>query len=90
MGRSILYVLGLGSIGRVRDDCQYDDSRGKWRDGPPIMKRRCGCLCNDPIVLNVVREMVKTSYLDEGTSRCLQRGKHFLFNRKPIRLRCGC
>lgn len=65
MGRSILYILGLGGV-----------------DGPATIAgmtilgqvaRRTADYetplrvpCNDPIVLNVVREIVKTSYLDEG------------------------
>ena len=65
MGRSILYVLGLGGV-----------------EGAPtiagmtilgqVARRTAGyetplrVPCYDPIVLNVVREMVKTAYLDEG------------------------
>ena len=65
MGRSILYVLGLGGVDNVATIASMTilgqvAHRTADYETPLIVP------CNDPIVLNVVREMVKTAYLDEG------------------------
>ena len=65
MGRSILYVLGLGSIGRVATIASMT-ILGQVARRTADYETPLRVPCNDPIVLNVVREMVKTSYLDEG------------------------
>ena len=65
MGRSILYVLGLGPVDNVATIASMtilgQVARRTADYETPLLVP-----CNDPIVLNVVREMVKTSYLDEG------------------------
>ena len=65
MGRSILYVLGLGSVSNVATIASMtilgQVARRTADYETPLLVP-----CNDPIVLNVVREMVKASYLDEG------------------------
>ena len=65
MGRSILYVLGLGAVDNVATIASMtilgQVARRTADYETPLLVP-----CNDPIVLNVVREMVKTSYLDEG------------------------
>ncbi len=65
MGRSILYVLGLGQVDNVATIASMtilgQVARRTADYETPLLVP-----CNDPIVLNVVREMVKSSYLDEG------------------------
>lgn len=65
MGRSILYVLGLGSVDNVATIASMTilgQVARRTADYETLLR----VPCNDPIVLNVVREMVKTAYLDEG------------------------
>jgi hypothetical protein len=65
MGRSILYVLGLGSVeGSATIAGMTILSQVARRTADYETSLRVPC--SDPIVLNVVREMVKTAYLDEG------------------------
>lgn len=65
MGRSILYVLGLGSIGRVATIASMT-ILGQVARRTADYETALRVPCIDPIVLNVVREVVKTSYVDEG------------------------
>ena len=65
MGRSILYVLGLGGVSgaaTIAGMTILGQVARRTADYETILR----VPCNDPIVLNVVREMVKTAYLDEG------------------------
>ena len=65
MGRSILYVLGLGGVDNVATIASMT-ILGQVARRTADYETSLRVPCNDPIVLNVVREMVKTSYLDEG------------------------
>ena len=65
MGRSILYVLGLGGVENVATIASMT-ILGQVARRTADYETPLRVPCNDPIVLNVVREMVKTSYLDEG------------------------
>ncbi len=65
MGRSILYVLGLGGVDNVATIASMT-ILGQVARRTADYETSLLVPCNDPIVLNVVREMVKTSYLDEG------------------------
>ena len=65
MGRSILYVLGLGSIGRVATIASMT-ILGQVARRTADYETPLRVPCIDPIVLNVVREVVKTSYINEG------------------------
>lgn len=65
MGRSILYVLGLGGVGdpaTIASMTILGQVARQTADYETLLR----VPCNDPIVLNVVREMVKTAYLNEG------------------------
>lgn len=65
MGRSILYVLGLGGVENVATIASMT-ILGQVARRTADYETSLRVPCNDPIVLNVVREMVKTSYLDVG------------------------
>lgn len=65
MGRSILYVLGLGGVDNVATIASMT-ILGQVARRTADYETTLRVPCNDPIVLNVVREMVKTSYLDVG------------------------
>ncbi|MDE0043901.1 MAG: hypothetical protein OXT74_17800 [Candidatus Poribacteria bacterium] len=65
MGRPILYILGLGTVSDVATIASMNilsQVARKTADYETPLR----VPCNDPIVLNVVREMVKAAYLDEG------------------------
>ena len=65
MGRSILYVLGLGGVSSVATVASMTilaQVARRTADYETLLR----VPCNDPIVMNVVREMVKTAYLEEG------------------------
>ena len=65
MGRSILYVLGLGGVSGVATVASMTilaQVARRTADYETLLR----VPCNDPIVMNVVREMVKTAYLEEG------------------------
>lgn len=65
MGRSILYILGLGGVegpSTIAGMTILGQVARRTADYETPLR----VPCNDPIVLNVVREIVKTSYLDEG------------------------
>ncbi|MCY3721498.1 MAG: fibronectin type III domain-containing protein [Candidatus Poribacteria bacterium] len=65
MGRSILYVLGLGGVDNVATIASMT-ILGQIARRTADYETPLRVPCNDAIVLNVVREMVRTSYLDEG------------------------
>ncbi|MYF98688.1 fibronectin type III domain-containing protein [Candidatus Poribacteria bacterium] len=65
MGRSILYVLGLGGVSGPATIASMT-ILGQVARRTADYETPLRVPCNDPIVLNVVREMVKASYLDEG------------------------
>ncbi len=65
MGRPIMYILGLGSVSDVATIASMNilsQVARKTADYETSLR----VPCNDPIVLNVVREMVRTAYLNEG------------------------
>jgi hypothetical protein len=65
MGRPILYILGLGGVSDVATIASMNilsQVARKTADYETPLR----VPCNDPIVLNVVREMVKAAYLGEG------------------------
>ena len=65
MGRSIMYVLGLGGVSNVATIASMNilsQVAQKTADYETPLR----VPCNDPIVMNVVREMVRTAYLNEG------------------------
>ena len=65
MGRSILYVLGLGGVSDPATIASMT-ILGQVAQQTADYETPLRVPCNDPIVLNVVREMVKTAYLNEG------------------------
>ncbi|MYB92586.1 fibronectin type III domain-containing protein [Candidatus Poribacteria bacterium] len=65
MGRSILYVLGLGGVSGVATVASMTILAQVARRTADY-ETPLRVPCNDPIVMNVVREMVKTAYLEEG------------------------
>ena len=65
MGRSIMYILGLGGVINVATIASMNilsQVAQKTADYETPLR----VPCNDPIVMNVVREMVRTAYLNEG------------------------
>ena len=65
MGRSILYTLGLGRV----DDVPTIASMtilGQVARRTADYETPLRVPCRDPIVMNVLREVVRTAYLDEG------------------------
>ena len=65
MGRSILYVLGLGGVSGPATIASMN-ILGQVARRTADYETRLHVPCNDPIVMNVVREMVKAAYLNEG------------------------
>ena len=65
MGRSILYILGLGGVDGASTIAGMT-ILGQVARRTADYETPLRVPCIDPIVLNVVREIVKTSYLDEG------------------------
>ena len=65
MGRSILYILGLGDVGDVATIASMA-ILGQVARRTADYETPLRVPCRDPIVLNVVREMVRTSYINEG------------------------
>lgn len=65
MGRSILYVLGLGGVSDPATIASMT-ILGQVARQTADYETPLRVPCNDPIVLNVIREMVKTAYLNEG------------------------
>lgn len=65
MGRSILYILGLGRVSEVATIASMNilaQVARKTADYETALR----VPCRDPIVMNVVREVVKSAYLNEG------------------------
>lgn len=65
MGRSILYVLGLGGVSGPATIASMT-ILGQVARRTADYETSLRVPCRDPIVMSVVREMVKASYLDEG------------------------
>ena len=65
MGRSILYVLGLGGVDGAATIASMN-ILGQVARRTADYETPLHVPCNDPIVMNVVREMVKAAYLNEG------------------------
>ena len=65
MGRSILYVLGLGGVSGTATIASMT-ILGQVARRTADYETPLRVPCRDPIVMSVVREMVKASYLDEG------------------------
>ena len=65
MGRSILYVLGLGTVDTAATIASMN-ILGQVARRTADYETPLHVPCNDPIVMNVVREMVKAAYLNEG------------------------
>ena len=65
MGRSILYSLGLGRVEEVPTIASMT-ILGQVARRTADYETPLHVPCRDPIVTNVVREVVRTSYLDEG------------------------
>ena len=65
MGRSILYSLGLGRVDEVPTIASMT-ILGQVARRTADYETPLHVPCRDPIVMNVVREVVRTSYLDEG------------------------
>ena len=65
MGRPILYILGLRGVSDVATIAGMT-ILGQVARRTADYETPLWVPCNDPIVLNVVREMVKTAYLEEG------------------------
>jgi len=65
MGRSVLYVLGLGGISGIATIASMNILGQVARKVSEYGISLC-VPCNDPIVMNTVREIVKSSYLDAG------------------------
>lgn len=65
MGRSILYNLGLGRVDEVPTIASMT-ILGQVARRTADYETPLRVPCRDPIVMNVVREVVRTAYLDEG------------------------
>ena len=65
MGRSILYILGLGRVDEVPTIASMT-ILGQVARRTADYETPLRVPCRDPIVMNVVREVVRTAYLDEG------------------------
>ncbi len=65
MGRSILYILGLGGVSEAATIASMN-ILGQVARRTADYETPLHVPCRDPIVMNVVREMVKTAYLNEG------------------------
>ena len=65
MGRSIMYILGLGGVSNVATIASMN-ILSQVAKKTANYETPLRVPCNDPIVMNVVREMVRTAYLNEG------------------------
>ena len=88
MGRSILYVLGLGGVDNVATIASMT-ILGQVARRTADYETPLRVPCNDPIVLNVVREMVKTSYLDEGRPDAYQEENIFFLTGEQFAYAAG-
>lgn len=88
MGRSILYVLGLGGVSGPATIASMNilgqvARRTADYETPLLVP------CNDPIVMNVVREMVKTAYLNEGRPDSYNEDNVFFLNESQFAYAAG-
>ncbi len=88
MGRSILYVLGLGGVDNVATIASMT-ILGQVARRTADYETPLRVPCNDPIVLNVVREMVKASYLDEGRPDAYQEENIFFLTSEQFAYAAG-
>ena len=88
MGRSILYVLGLGSVSGAATIAGMT-ILGQVARRTADYETPLRVPCSDPIVLNVVREMVKTAYLDEGRPDAYQEENIFFLTESQFAYAAG-
>ena len=88
MGRSILYVLGIGPVDNVATIASMT-ILGQVARRTADYETPLRVPCNDPIVLNVVREIVKTSYLDEGRPDVYQEENIFFLSSEQFAYAAG-
>ena len=88
MGRSILYVLGIGAVDNVATIASMT-ILGQVAKRTADYETPLRVPCRDPIVLNVVREMVKTSYLDVGRPDAYQEDDIFYLTNEQFAYAAG-
>lgn len=88
MGRSILYVLGIGAVDNVATIASMT-ILGQVARRTADYETPLRVPCNDPIVLNVVREIVKTSYLDVGRPDVYQEENIFFLSGEQFAYAAG-
>ena len=88
MGRSILYVLGIGPVDNVATIASMT-ILGQVARRTADYETPLRVPCNDPIVLNVVREIVKTSYLDVGRPDVYQEENIFFLSGEQFAYAAG-
>ena len=88
MGRSILYVLGLGVVSGAATIAGMT-ILGQVARRTADYETPLRVPCSDPIVLNVVREMVKTAYLDEGRPDAYQEENIFFLTESQFAYAAG-
>lgn len=88
MGRSILYVLGIGPVDNVATIASMT-ILGQVARRTADYETPLRVPCNDPIVLNVVREIVKTSYLDVGRPDVYQEENIFFLSSEQFAYAAG-
>ena len=88
MGRPIMYILGLGSVSDVATIASMNIlSQVARKTADYEMPLRVPC--NDPIVLNVVREMVRTAYVNEGRPDAYQEDDIFFLTESQFAYAAG-
>ena len=88
MGRSILYILGIGQVDSVATIASMT-ILGQVARRTADYETPLRVPCNDPIVLNVVREIVKTSYLDVGRPDVYQEENIFFLSGEQFAYAAG-
>ena len=88
MGRSILYVLGLGGVSGPATIASMN-ILGQVARRTADYETPLHVPCNDPIVMNVVREMVKTAYLNEGRPDSYNEDNIFFLNESQFAYAAG-
>ena len=88
MGRSILYVLGLGGVSGPATIASMN-ILGQVARRTADYETPLHVPCNDPIVMNVVREMVKTAYLNEGRPDAYNEDNIFFLNESQFAYAAG-
>lgn len=88
MGRSILYVLGIGAVDNVATIASMT-ILGQVARRTADYETPLRVPCNDPIVLNVVREIVKTAYLDVGRPDVYQEENIFFLSGEQFAYAAG-